>query len=172
MNFRSKVLVCLCFVLFSIKGNSQTFRFIDLQYVLENLPAYEKAQKEVDNQAKKWRNEINQKEIEYQKLEEEFFLEKDLMNDKLIKEKEFYLRQKQKEIISYQKSKFGTEGQIVRLRQRLVKPVQDIIYNKTYEYAKRQNIDVVFFQSKDNITAVYYIKKLDISKEVIKLIKK
>ena len=160
-------ILTLVFLIGSVSLSAQSFRFLNLDLVLSRLPAYQQAQKEVDSQAKKWRESINEKEADLKRLREEFILEKDLLDEQLIQERQLYISQKEKDLLTYQNRMFGSEGEIIRLRKRLIKPIQDMIYNKVQEIVRKDKIDVVFYQSKDNMVAIYYNKNYDISSKVI-----
>ena len=149
---------------------AQSFRFVDLDAILKELPAYQKAQKEVNSQAKKWREQINSRENELKSLREEFILEKDLMDEQIIEERQLFINQKERDLLKYQNRMFGSEGEIIRLRKRLIKPVQDIIFSKIHVIAKKEKIDVVFYKSKDNMVALYYSQEYDITQQVLNAI--
>lgn len=165
-------MIRLLFILTVFAGSvsAQSFRFVDLDAILKKLPSYQKAQEEVNDQAKKWREQINRRENEIKSLREEFILEKDLMDEQLIEERQLFIGQKERDLLKYQNRMFGSEGEIIRLRKRLVKPVQDLIFSKIHVIAKREKIDVVFYKSKDNMVALYYSDEYDITSMVLNAI--
>ena len=42
----------------TIKGNAQKFALIDMEYVLKNIPAYERANEQLNQISKKWQAEV------------------------------------------------------------------------------------------------------------------
>lgn len=53
-----------CFVLLALlaamplKGHAQKFALVDMEYVLKNIPAYERANEQLNQASKKWQAEV------------------------------------------------------------------------------------------------------------------
>ena len=68
------IIFALLFVLILPKGNAQKFGYIDLNYILEKMPAYAEAQNEINTLAKSWEQEIREMYEEVQNLEMKYKL--------------------------------------------------------------------------------------------------
>jgi outer membrane protein len=66
-----------------------------------------------------------------------------------------------------QKKRFGYEGDLFKERQKLVKPVQDKVYNAIQKMAVNRGYDFVLDKS-EGITVIFADPKLDKSEEVLK----
>ena len=58
--------VILCFV--CIAANAQKFALIDMEYILKNIPAYERANEQLNQISKKWQSEVEAMALEAQTL--------------------------------------------------------------------------------------------------------
>ena len=56
----------LCFVCFA--ANAQKFALIDMEYILKNIPAYERANEQLNQISKKWQSEVEAVALEAQTL--------------------------------------------------------------------------------------------------------
>ena len=75
--------------------------------------------------------------------------------------------QKEKEVRDLQKRRFGYEGDLFKERQRLVKPIQDKVYNAIQKIAVAKAYDFVLDKS-EGITVIFADPKLDKSDEILK----
>jgi len=66
-----------------------------------------------------------------------------------------------------QKRRFGYEGDLFKERQRLVKPVQDKVYNAIQKIAVARSYNFVLDKS-EGITVIFADPKLDKSDDVLK----
>lgn len=65
-----------------------------------------------------------------------------------------------------QKQRFGKDGDLLKKRQELIKPLQDKIYNSIKEISTTKNYAVVFDKSSD-LTMLFTNPKYDISDDVL-----
>lgn len=149
----------------------QTIAYIDMEYILENLPNYNEAQKKLDNKVAGWRQKIEKEENNIEVLKTELLNEKILLTEDLIIDKQETIETKKIELQKLRARYFGSEGSLFLLRQQLVKPIQDEVYNAIQTIIKRKRYDFVFDRSSDLIL-LHANPKYDISKIVINYITK
>lgn len=149
----------------------QTIAYIDMEYILENVPAYQKAQKKLDFKVSQWRQNIEKFEVEIEKMKSELSDERILLTKDLIIEKEEDIQIKEVELKKLQARYFGVEGSLFEMRQQLVKPIQDEVYNAIQAIVKKKRYDFVFDRSGD-LVMLHANPKYDISKSVITYITK
>lgn len=149
----------------------QTIAYIDMEYILENLPGYNEAQKKLDNKVAGWRQNIEKAENEIATLKTELENEKILLTEDLIIDKTETIKTKEIELQKMRARYFGSEGSLFTLRQQLVKPIQDEVYNAIQTIIKRKRYDFVFDRSSD-LVMLHANPKYDISKTVITYITK
>lgn len=150
----------------SIAQKAQKIGFVDLEYILENIPEYMEAQTKINAKAISWQNDIEQQQKEIEALKAELNNEKALLTKALIEEKEEDIQIKELDLKNLQIAHFGTDGDLFFLRQQLVKPVQDIVYNAIQDIASKRRYDFVMDKS-SSLLMLYTNKEFDISELVL-----
>ena len=51
------MLICL-FAITALTANAQKYALLDMEYVLKNIPAYERANEQLNQVSKKWQSEV------------------------------------------------------------------------------------------------------------------
>lgn len=151
----------------SIAQKAQKIGFVDLEYILENIPEYMEAQTKINAKAASWQNDIEKQQKEIESLKAELNNEKALLTKALIDEKEEDIQIKELDLKNLQIAHFGTNGDLFFLRQQLVKPVQDIVYNAIQDIATKRKFDFVMDKS-SALLMLYTNKEFDISELVLK----
>ena len=146
--------------------SQQRIAFIDMEYILENVPKYMEAQSTLNTKVTKWREELDQLVRYIEQLKTDLTNERAILTQDLIEEKEDQITLKQQELRRLESLFFGQEGKMFLLRKQLVKPVQDQVYNSVQRIASRRNYDFVFDKSSD-LVMLYSNKKHDISELVL-----
>ena len=150
----------------SIAQKAQKIGFVDLEYILENIPEYMEAQTKINAKAITWQNDIEQQQKEVEALKAALNNEKALLTKALIEEKEEDIQIKELDLKNLQIARFGTNGDLFFLRQQLVKPVQDIVYNAIQDIASKRRFDFVMDKS-SSLLMLYTNKEFDISELVL-----
>lgn len=168
-NVRLKI--SLLIVLFiAITANAQRTQlrigYIDMEYILENVPEYLEAQNTLDSKVTKWRGELDKLSRYIENLKTDLANERAILTQDLIEEKEDEITLKQQELRRLESLYFGPTGDMFLLRKQLVKPVQDQVYNSIQGIATRRNYDFIFDKSSD-LVMLYSNKKHDISDLVL-----
>jgi len=150
----------------SIAQKAQKIGFVDLEYILENIPEYMEAQTKINAKAITWQNDIEQQQKEIEDLKAALNNEKALLTKALIEEKDEDIQIKELDLKNLQIAHFGTNGDLFFLRQQLVKPVQDIVYNAIQDIASKRRFDFVLDKS-SSLLMLYTNKEFDISELVL-----
>ena len=114
-----------------------------------------------------WQKEIDDKQVELDKLNKDFEVEQYMLSDDLKKKREAEIAAKEKEIRDLQKKRFGFDGDLFKQRQRLVKPIQDKIFTAIQKIAVARSYDFILDKS-EGITVIFADPKLDRSDEVLR----
>jgi outer membrane protein len=162
-----KILFSLLMAAISIAGFSQKYALIDTRYILDKLPEYKQAQKNLDSIAADWQKEIDFKQASLDKMYKDYDAEQVMLSDDLKKKREDQLYNKEKELRDLQRKRFGFEGDLFKKRQELVKPIQDRVYNAVQKMAVARGYDIVLDKS-EGITVIFADPKLDKSEDILK----
>ena len=143
--------------------------YIDMDYILEKVPDYAEAKNQLELKAQKWKQELEQKRNDINKLKESLDTEKPLLTKELIEEREEEIKFLENDLIEYQQKRFGPNGDLITQKAVLVKPVQDQVFNIVQDLAESRNYDFIFDKSSD-MTMLFSAKRHDISDFVIRRI--
>jgi outer membrane protein len=157
----------LCFLFIAFAANAQRYAVIDTKYILDKLPEYKNADKQIQLISSQWQKEIDDKQAELDKMYKNYDAEQFMLSDELKKKREAELYNKEKEVRDLQKKRFGYEGDLFKERQQLVKPIQDKVYNAIQKIAVAKAYDFILDKS-EGITVIFADPKLDKSDDVLK----
>lgn len=143
--------------------------FIDMEYILQNVPDYTEAKSQLEQKAQKWKQDIEAKKVEIAKLKDALKTEKALLTRELIEEREEEIAFQESELIDFQQKKFGPNGDLITQKAVLVKPIQDQVFTAVQDIAEAKKFDFVFDKSSD-LTMLFAAKRHDISDQVIRTI--
>lgn len=146
---------------------AQRYAIIDTKYILDKMPDYKDADKRLSQVAEQWQKEIDTRQGELNQMYKNFEAEQYMLSDELRKKREDQLFNKEKEVRELQKKRFGYEGDLFKERQKLVKPVQDKVYNAVQKMAVNRGYDFILDKS-EGITVIFADPKLDKSEEVLR----
>jgi Skp family chaperone for outer membrane proteins len=165
-----KKIFLLIVLLFSVTSSwsqrNQIIAYVDMEYILENVPEYLQAQNTLDSKVAKWRKKLDIQARFIEVLKSDLANEKAILTKDLIEEKEEEITLKQEELRRLESLYFGSNGDMFLVRKQLVKPIQDQVYNAVQSIAKRKKYDFVFEKSTD-LVMLYSNKKYDISDLVL-----
>lgn len=163
---KTKLFFAAIFLLASVWVSGQKFAYVDTQYILENIPDYQTAQNTLDEISMEWQKELEGKFAEIDKLYKSFQSEAFLLSEDMKTKRQNEIIAKEKEAKELQKKYFGTEGDLYKKRQELVKPIQDKVYNAIEELAEEGSYAVIFDRS-GSTTIIYASEKFDKSDDVL-----
>lgn len=170
---RKYILVVLATTFISLQADAQSrgvkIGYIDMEYILEKVPDYAEAKNQLEAKAQKWKQEIEEKKVEINKLKEALKTEKVLLTKELIEEREEEISFLETELLDYQQKRFGPNGDLVVQKAVLVKPIQDQVFNTVQDIAEAKKYDYIFDKSSD-LTMLFAAKRYDISDKVVQML--
>ena len=138
------LLALLTVTTFCYAQKSQRIAFIDMEYILENLPEYLNAQNTLDAKVSKWKKILDKEARYIEVLKTDLANEKAILIKGIIEEKEEEITIKQEELRRLESLYFGPRGDLFQVRKQLVKPIQDQVYNEIQKIVKAKKYDFVF----------------------------
>jgi outer membrane protein len=162
-----KIVFLLLFLATGVLGFSQRYAIIDTKYILDKLPDYKDAQKQLDDIAAGWQKEIDVQQQELDRMYKDFEAEQVMLSEELRKKREDQLFVKEKALRDLQRKRFGFEGDLFKRRGELIKPVQDKVYNAVQRLAAQRGYDFILDKS-EGITVIFADPKLEKSEDVLR----
>ena len=154
-----------------VQGQSRGVKigYIDMEYILQNVPDYNEAKNQLEQKAQKWKQEIEIKKNEISRLKDLLATERVLLTKELLEEREEEIKFQEKELIDYQEKRFGPKGDLTIQKAVLAQPVQDQVFNAAQDIAEAKKYDFILNKTSD-LTILFAAKRYDISDQVIRVI--
>lgn len=161
-------LVALVSLAMASPATAQKFSvaYVDMQYILKNLPQYETANDQLNMISKRWQKDIDAAQQEAQILATNYQTEQIFLSAEMKQRREEEILAKEQEVLELKRKYFGQDGEWYKKREALLKPIQDEIYNAIQDIASEKRYDVVKDRSADP-SLIYMSSKLDISDLVL-----
>ena len=146
--------------------SAQKFALIDMEYILKNVPAYERANEQLNQVSKKWQAEGEALNTEASTMYKNYQNEVVFLSQEQKKQRQEEIMKKEKEASDLKRKYFGPEGELFKKRTSLMTPIQDEIYNAVKDLADQRGYSLVVDRASDS-GIIYGSPKIDISNEVL-----
>lgn len=158
------------FATFTLQAQSEaqvSYALIDMQYILSEIPQHKSATETIEEQSKKWTEEIQKLQKKAQGLYLEYQKELATMsaNDRVARENAIVAVEEQ--AIELQKKYFGPQGDLMKLQEKLIKPIQDKIYEAVKLISQKRGYLLVFDRASSVGSIIYADPRADISNDVL-----
>ena len=151
---------------YSQPASAQKFVLIDMEYILKNVPAYERANEQLNQVSRKWQAEIEALSTEAQTLFKTYQSETVFLSAEQKKQREEAIVAKEKEAAELKKKYFGPDGELFKKRESLMAPIQDEIYNAVKDICDAKGYSLVLDRASD-AGIIFASPKIDISNDVL-----
>lgn len=154
-------------LLMGLGASAQRFAYVDTEYILKHLPEYKSALSQIDGLSKQYQTQIDDSFAEIDKMYKAYQADQVLLTDDMRKRRENDIIEKEKKAKELQRQKFGPDGELFQMRNKLLKPIQERVATVVGETAKNKTIDFVFDKSSESTMMIYASSNYDISNDVI-----
>ena len=154
---RKSVLLMILLFAVGMTASAQKFALIDMEYILKNIPAYERANEQLNQVSKKWQSEVEKVAEEAKTLYKNYQSEAVFLSEE---------QKGKKEAAELRRTYFGPEGELFKKRESLMQPIQDEIYNAVKEISEQKGYSVVVDRASAT-SIIFASPRIDISNEVL-----
>ena len=173
-----KLIICaLCAIFGWTAATAQKYAVVDMEYILKNIPAYERANEQLSQVSKQWQAEVDALNTEAQTLYKNYQNEVVFLSKEQKKAKQDAIVEKEKQAAELKKKYFGPEGELfkkrtalmspIQKRTALMSPIQDEVYNAIKDIAELRGYQLVLDRASDS-GIIFSSPKVDISSEVLR----
>ena len=163
-----RLIICaICMICVGLQVSAQKFALVDMEYILKNIPAYERANEQLNQVSKKWQAEVDALTTEAQTLYKNYQNEVVFLSQEQKKAKQDAIVAKEKEAADLKKKYFGPDGELFKKRTALMTPIQDEIYNAVKDIAEFRGYQLILDRASDT-GIIFGSPKIDISSEVLR----
>lgn len=163
-----RLIICtLCAICGFTYVSAQKFALVDMEYILKNIPAYERANEQLDQVSKLWQAEVDALTTEAQTLYKNYQNEVVFLSKEQKQTRQDAIVAKEKEAADLKKKYFGPEGELYKKRTALMTPIQDEIYNAVKDISETRGYQLILDRASD-AGIIFGSPKIDISSEVLR----
>jgi len=163
---KKMMVLALLLTLGVIGAKAQKYALIDMDYIYKNIPAYEMANEQLNSISKKWQTEVENLQQEAQNLYKTYQADLVFLSADMKTKREAEVVAKEQEAQDLKKKYFGTDGELFKKRQSLIRPIQDEIYNAVKDIAEKQGYALVIDRA-SAMSIIFATPKIDISSDVL-----
>ena len=161
-----KILMMFAMLAVAFTASAQKFALVDMEYILKNIPAYERANEQLTQVAKKWQAEVDALNTEAQTMYKNYQNEVVFLSQEQKKERQEAIMNKEKEASELKRKYCGPEGELFKKRTSLMTPIQEEIYNAVKDIADLRGYSLILDRASDT-SIIFGSPKIDISNEVL-----
>lgn len=162
-----KLFFALIFIFVGLNfANAQKVAVVDMDYVLKNIPSYETASEQLNQLSKKWQKEVEQLNKEAENLYKNYQSELVFLSAEMKSKRESEILEKEKAAQDLKRKYFGSDGELFKKRETLMKPIQDEVYNAIKTISDEKSYQMVLDKNSGS-SIIYVSAKIDISDDVL-----
>lgn len=165
-NTMKRLFIMLAVALGVLQANAQKFALVDMEYILKNIPAYERANEQLNQVSKKWQAEVDALQTEAQTLYKNYQNEAVFLSEEQKTKQEEAIVAKEREAAELKRKYFGPDGELFKKRESLMTPIQDEIYNAVKDICDLRGYSLILDRASD-AGIIFASPKIDISNEVL-----
>ena len=109
---------------FPLNVSAQKFALLDMDYILKSIPAYERANEQLNQMSKKWQAEVEALQTEAQTLYKNYQDNVVFLSNEQKKARQDEIVAKEKQAADLKKTYFGPEGELFKKRSGLMNRIQ------------------------------------------------
>lgn len=164
---RKSVLLIMLLLAVGMSANAQKFALIDTEYIMKNIPAAQNANEQMQEATKKYQAEVEALAKKAQKMFQDYQAQSSTLSAAQKTKKEDEIVAKEKETAELKRKYFGPEGELPKMREKLMAPIQDDIYEAVKAISQQYGYDLVV----DRASAagiIFANPRIDISDEILR----
>ena len=164
------VLLISLFISISV-GNAfaQQYAFIDMEYILNRIPSFENANDQIEELSKKWQSTIDEEVQEVNALYKKYQNDIALLRGEEKTKRENEIVAKENEIQELRNKYFGSQGELFLQQEKLIKPIQENIYEAVKELSVNRGYTMVIDRASAT-SIIFASPSIDISDEVLSIL--
>ena len=140
-----------------------------MEYIMENIPAYQKANDVLNTASQQYQKAIEAKVKEAEALYTAYQKTASSLDATQRTQKEEAILAKEKEAAELRKRYFGPEGEMAKKQEALISPIQDKIYEAVKQISIQKGYDAVIDRASAT-SIIFATPRIDISNEVLSIL--
>lgn len=146
--------------------NAQQYALIDMEYILNRIPAYENAKKQLESLSSSWQSKIDKEVEEVDAMYKKYQADLSFLAGEEKTKRENEIVAKENEIQTLRNQYFGAQGELFKHQEKLIKPLQDNIYEAVKEISTAAGYAMVIDRASAT-SIIFASPSIDISDQVL-----
>ncbi len=163
---RKSLFILVALMMVSFTAQAQKFALVDMEYIFQHIPEYERANEQLNQSSKQWQTEVEKLSQEAKQLYQNYQASSKSMSDAVRKQKEDAIVAKEKAAAELRRKYFGPEGEMAKKQKELISPIEDKIYEAVKAIAQQKGYAAVVDRASAS-SLIYASPDIDISHEVL-----
>lgn len=159
------MMICL-FAVAAMTASAQKFALVDMEYILKNVPAYERANEQLNQVSRKWQAEVEALNTEASTMYKNYQNEMVFLSQEQKTKRQEAILAKEKEASELKRKYFGPEGELFKKRSSLLTPIQEEIYTAIKDISEQRGYSLILDRASHE-GIIFGSPKIDISNEVL-----
>jgi outer membrane protein len=160
------VFIIILVIMAPVFAAAQKYAFVDSEYIRKNIPAFNKAQDQLEVLSQQWEKEVADGYAVVEQMYKSYQNDVVLLSQEMKSKREEAIVKKEREMKELQNKYFGVEGELFKKREELVKPIQDEIL-KAIKTIAAEGSYAAIFDTASGGNILFANPKFDISDQVL-----
>lgn len=168
-----KILLSIVTLMMSVgalMAQEANYALIDMQYLMGKIPQYKSATEQIEKQSEGWSKEIQKLQEDAKNLYIRYQRDLNSMSPDDRVKLENAIVKLEDQAADLQQKYFGREGELMKLQTKLLKPIQDKIYEAVKLISQRRGYLIVFDRASSVGSIIYADPAADISNDVLSVL--
>lgn len=165
-----KFFLLAAMALVSMGAAAQNYMVVNTEKIFTSIEAYSNANKQLENLGNQYQKQVDDAFAEIEKMYNDYMEVKQFLSASSQRTREDAILDREQEVLEFQEKIFGQEGELMKKRVELIKPIQDKVFNAINKYAEANGFAVAL-DIANNPMILYYSPKADKTQEIINIVK-
>lgn len=163
---KKNILLLLLLFATGMAAHAQQYALVDMEYILKNIPDYQNANEQLNRVSKQWQAEVEKLSEAARTLYEAYQAGSKDLSAAQMKQKEDEIVEKEKAAADLRRKYFGPEGELAKMRDELLGPIEDDIYEAVKAISLQEGYGLVIDRA-SAASIIFASPSIDISDEVL-----
>lgn len=151
-------------------AHAQNYMVVKSEEIFKSIDSYNSALTQLDNLGEQYQRTIDNAFDELERTYNTYQNQKANLSATVRAQREQQIVDREKAILQQQERYFGEEGELIKKRIELIKPIQDRVFNAINSYAQSNGFQMVIDASA-NVTLLYYSPAVDKTQDIIRTLR-
>lgn len=157
-------------VMSALTASAQNYMVVNTETIFKSIEAYNNANTELDRLGETYQKRVDDAYAEVERMYQSYMAQKPYLSETSRISRENAILDREAEIAEYQEQIFGPEGELMKKRVEMIKPIQDRVFAMINKYAA-DNGQALVLDIASNPMVLYYAPSADKTQEIIRLLR-